>query len=138
MPAIRSRMSSSSSTINISDAVSGKPALLIPDTLVFRRLLAQREGERHLRALPSVGPVLQRDSAAVVFHDLAHDGEAEPRSLRARGDIGLGQPVAVFRRKPYAVVADAVDEFLVRRFGRDRDGARRVVALLDARGDALA
>src|SRR5690348_15427874 len=100
MPAIRSRMSSSSSTMRISDAICD-PCLLI--RCPFRALLCQREGQNDLRAVMIGGigmpGVLQHQFAAMVFENLAHDREAKPRALGARGDVRLGQPVAMLLRQ---------------------------------------
>jgi hypothetical protein len=35
----------------------------------------------------------------MVFENLAYDGKTQPRTLGARRDIGLGEPVAVLRRQ---------------------------------------
>src|SRR3954463_2266718 len=143
MPAIRSRMSSSSSTMRISDAISD-PFLLIFTSFYVGRLvgplgvlLAEGEGERDGRALPVFG-VGEGDVPAMVFHDLAHDREAEPRALGARGDVRLGQAMAVLRRQSDAIVGDAEAETRIVRLYGDEDTARLILALGDARQDALA
>src|ERR1700712_4399604 len=115
IPAIRSRISSSSSTMRISDAISD-PFLLI--FISFQSLLCEREGQCDLRAFPAFH-VGEGDIPAMVFHDLAHDRQAQPGALGAGGDIGLGQPVLVFRRQADAVVGDAVGEFRTIRFQGD-------------------
>src|ERR1043166_4329723 len=97
MPEIRSRISSSSSTTRISDAISD-PFLLIFDTFLTQILLYKREGQRDFRPLPALG-VAQGDFSTMVFHDLAHDGEAQTRALGAGGDIRLGQAMAMLRRQ---------------------------------------
>src|SRR5262249_8845715 len=94
IPEIRSRISSSSSTMRISDAISD-PFLLIFRSfftlLGYQILLGKRKSQSDLgAAFPfHIG---QGDVAAMVLHDLAHDGEAQTRALGARGDIGLGEP----------------------------------------------
>src|SRR3954466_2290818 len=115
MPAIRSRMSSSSSTMRISDAISD-PFLLIFTSLdvgldiggLFRpcSLLAEGEGEPDFGPFPTFG-IGKGDVPAMVFHDLAHDGEPQAGALGAGGDIRLGQAMAVFRRQPHAIIGDA-------------------------------
>src|SRR5579883_1976542 len=126
MPAIRSQISSSSSTMRISDAISD-PFLLIFISLhvgglvaPFAGLLAEGEGERHLGPLAVLG-IGKDDVPAMVFHDLAHDGEPKPRALGAGGDIGLGQAMAMLGRQAYAVVADANAEAGVQRLDPDGD-----------------
>src|SRR5438067_6431875 len=114
IPAIRSRMSSSSSTMRISDAISD-PFLLIFTSLDvgldiggFVRpcgLLAEGEGEPDLGPFPTFG-IGKGDVPAMVFHDLAHDGEPQAGALGARGDIRFSQAMAVFRRQAHAIVGD--------------------------------
>src|ERR1700761_265623 len=94
MPEIRSRISSSSSTTRISDAISD-PFLLIFSTFLTQTLLYQGEGQTYFGALPVAG-IRQHDFAAMVFHDLAHDRQTQPRALSAGGDIGFGESVAMF------------------------------------------
>src|SRR6185437_6814215 len=105
MPEIRSRISSSSSTIRISDAIND-PFLVIFFS-AFHTLLHKRKTEHDDRPLPAL-TVVQGNLAAMVFHDLAHDGEAQPGALGPRGDVWLGQAVAVLRRQPDAIVGDAI------------------------------
>src|SRR6516225_11362189 len=104
MPEIRSRISSSSSTTRISDAISD-PFLFIFNTFLTQILLYKREGQRDFGPLPAAG-ITQRDFPAMVFHDLSHDRQAKAGALGAGRDIRLGQPVAMFRRQPDAIVGD--------------------------------
>src|ERR1700744_2244484 len=104
---MRSRMSSSSSTIRTSDAICD-PFLLIACSLVL--LLPRREGHHDLRAMHPVvmvvrilSGILQPQLAALVFGDLAHDRGPEPGALGARRDVRLGQPVAMLVRQADAV-----------------------------------
>src|ERR1700722_19113029 len=107
MPEIRSLMSSSSSTTRISDAISD-PFLLIFTSFFSLDLLRERECQGHFRALPftRIAPsrITKGDFAPMVFHDLAHNRQAQTRALGAGGDIGLGQPVPMFRRQAHAIV----------------------------------
>src|SRR6185437_5020693 len=149
MPAMRSRISSSSSTIRISDAICD-PFLLIALSLGLGVLLSRREDQNDLRAMlnvPIIGGIptmravariLQDQFAAMVFQNLAHDREAETCALGSRRYIGLGQPVAMFVRQADAVVCDSKDDALVSLFQRDHDTSGRVVALGETRIDALA
>src|ERR1700689_3483816 len=117
MPAIRSRISSSSSTTRISGAINN-PFLLIPKSFFFlarvtHRFLPEREDQRHDGAVLPVATVGERDFAAMVFGNLADDGEAQPRALRPRRHIRFGQPVAMLVRQADAVVGDAEGEPVV-------------------------
>src|ERR1043165_4775934 len=103
MPAIRSRMSSSSSTMRISDAIND-PFLLIFQSFftLFRRagsfgyLLCEGETQGDFGALAPFG-IGKNDLPAMVFHDLAHNRQTQAGALGARRDIGLGPAVTVFR-----------------------------------------
>src|SRR5690606_15543581 len=107
MPATSSRMSSSSSTIRISDAMFN----------LFSLFPARRAGLRRWHHDADHGPpsameirrrIVQFQMAAMVLDDLLDDRKAEPRALFPRRHIGLEQPLAVFTRQPLAVV-DHVD-----------------------------
>src|ERR1700742_3453230 len=113
MPATRSRISSSSSTMRISDAISDPFLLIFTSFYVgglfwpFYGLLTEGEGERNDRASPIFRPILnigKDDVPAMVFHDLAHDGEPQARALGAGGHIGLGEAMAMLRRQADAIV----------------------------------
>src|SRR6185437_3733433 len=104
MPAIRSRMSSSSSTMRISGAIN-EPFLLIRHSQIFKNFLFERKRQTHLRTL-LFRCVIDGDFAAMIFDNLAHDGEAKAGAFRARGDVGFGEAMAVFGWKPDAVVDD--------------------------------
>src|ERR1700759_5520957 len=108
MPAIRSRISSSSSTTRISDVI-GDPVLLILIAFLTQRLLREREGQRDQSPLAAVR-IPQHDIAAMVFHDLAHNRQAQPCALGAGGNIRLGQAMAMFGGKTDAVVTDLESE----------------------------
>src|SRR6185312_4481038 len=141
MPEIKSRISSSSSTTRISDAISD-PFLLIFNTFLTHSLLYHRECERDDGTRRS-GRVVEQDFSAMVFHDLADDGEAEARALGAGRDIGFGEVVAMLGRQADAVVGDAESQHraaagIVGMFQRHFDPPRRAVALGLARRDALA
>src|SRR6202789_2961569 len=145
IPETRSRMSSSSSTTRISGAASN-PFLLIPNTFFvrtyFTRFLPEGEEQRHDRAvlLPIAirATVGQRDFAAMVFGNLAHDGEPEAGALRAGGHIGLGQPVALLMRQADAVVGGAKCDAVADQFQRRHDMTGLLAAGGFARRDRLA
>src|SRR5580704_16143250 len=105
MPEIRSRISPSSSTTRISDAIND-PFLLIFTSFLPLGLLREGECEGDFRPLPILG-IAQGYLAAMVFHDLAHDRQAKTRALSAGGDIRFGEPVPVFGRQAHAIVGDA-------------------------------
>src|SRR3569623_628920 len=129
MPAIRSRMSSSSSTIRMSRAISGlldrhHRRLLLALGLGFWRILGrfgfwlggwfgirraqwQREGKAGADASIFVGiGVDQLDRPAMLFDDAGDDGKAEAGPLLTRRDVGLEQALTVFLRPALAVVGD--------------------------------
>src|SRR3954466_4810754 len=105
MPAISSRMSISSSTTRISDETSDPFCFMTYPLLCFG-WPPQRKHHAHGRTARSIrrilGGVFQQQLPSMVLQNLAHEGEAEPRALGARRDIGLGEPVAVLRRQPNA------------------------------------
>src|SRR5689334_12392832 len=147
MPATRSRISSSSSTMRISDAISDPFLLIFTSFYVgglfcpFDGLLTEGEGERDFRPSPAFAPTLgigEDDVPAMVFHDLAHDREPQPGALGARGDIGLGEPMAMLRRQADAIVGNADGEGGIARRQREGDAAGFVLTPGNARGDALA
>src|SRR4051794_25073809 len=74
MPSINRQISGSSSTIRMSYAI--------------RHLHRQNERGHRSRA---VVPVLERQPAAMVLHDLLHDGEAKTGTLGLMRHIGFGQ-----------------------------------------------
>src|SRR4051794_19880267 len=98
MPATRSRISASSSTIRMSVAIAcalfcrgGQDRLV----LVFA---FDGEPEAHQCAATTRRHrrrVEELDAAAMFFHDLADDREAEAGALLARGDIRLEQPLPI-------------------------------------------
>src|ERR1700733_6701678 len=121
MPEIRSRMSSSSSTTRISDAISDPFLLIFTSSFCpLGILLYERQGQGDLRPLPALR-VGQGDFPAMVFHDLAHDSEPQAGALDAGGDVRLGQAVAMLRRQADAIVDDAIGKGRARRIHRDED-----------------
>src|ERR1700677_5197970 len=104
MPAIKSRISSSSSTTRISDVI-GDPVLLILIAFLTHSFLHEGEAQYALGALATLS-IPQRNLAPMVLHDLAHDRQTQPRALGAGGDVGFGQAMAVLGRKADAIVAD--------------------------------
>src|SRR4051812_37118314 len=87
MPSISRQISGSSSTIRTSYAI--------------RHLRRQNERGHGARA---IGPVVQHQTSAMVFHDLLNDGEAESRALRLMRNIGFRQPRTIFLGQSNAVV----------------------------------
>src|ERR1700743_480416 len=126
MPEIRSRISSSSSTTRISDAISD-PFLLILTTFLTQTLLNEGEGQRDLRTVTTFR-ISQGDLTAMVFHDLSHNRQAQPGTFCPGGDIGFRQTVAMFGWQPDAIVADLERECQAVGLERDRDPAGRFVA----------
>src|SRR5262245_15439468 len=121
-PATISRMSASSSTIRMSDAIcrslalrrssaaacsgGGRHGFLARRTA--RRRVAGRQAdanERPVRAARGGRGILQREGAVVLLHALLDDGKAEAGALVALGgDIGLREPRAVLSGQARAVV----------------------------------
>ena len=65
-----------------------------PSTLAVAR-------KTRLAEAPPDRPIAEGQHAAVLLHDLLHDGEAEAGAARPRGHIGLGQPLpAAGRPRP--------------------------------------
>src|SRR6185503_9746938 len=115
MPATRSRISASSSTIRISALMRSLVHALFEFGLANRRLAGGREADAHQRAALArdlLGGVAQLDLSAMLLDDAADDRQAEPGALFARGDVGLQQPAAFFLRQADAVV-DHVDDDVV-------------------------
>src|SRR5689334_19616156 len=111
MPATSSRMSSSSSTMRISDAIID----LFSFSLVFRLAFAQRRDgrgrqddadHRPAAAMEIRRRIMKFQPAAMVLHDLLDDSETKPCALLARGHIGLEQPLAILPRQAFAIVDD--------------------------------
>src|SRR6188768_505960 len=105
MPAIRSRMSSSSSTMRISDAINDPFLLIFQSFFTFPRrsggfliFLCEGQSQGDFGALPAFG-IGENDLPAMVFHDLAYDRQTQAGALAAGGDIRLGQAVAMLRRQ---------------------------------------
>src|SRR6185312_4371752 len=139
-------MSSSSSTMRISDAISDPFLLIFTSFYVggtfcpFGSLLTEGEGKRNDRsasAFFSGFGIGKDDVPAMVFHDLAYDGQAQSRALGARGHVRFGQAMAMFRRQAHAIVGDADAESGISGFEHDGDAAGLILAAGDARGDAL-
>src|SRR5688572_20116309 len=122
MPAVRTRMSASSSTIRMSCAMAEGPRCGEAEgaVVVLLWIVLRRRSDHTVFASGGVpgGPesqsdacaafrtILQEQAAAMVLHDLLDDGQAEAGALLAGGHIGLGEAVAVFRRQSAAVVLD--------------------------------
>ena len=85
-----------------------------------------------------VARVGERDFAAMVFQNLAHDGEPESGAFRARRHIGLGQPMAMLGRQADAVVRDAKRHASPFASSAIDDASRPVVAGRFARVDGFA
>src|SRR5690606_4025807 len=101
MPATSSRMSSSSSTIRMSDAIFN---LFV--RLVVRRVCRRQHDADHgpPASVEGFGSVVQFKSPTMVFHDLLDDREAEAGPFFAGRHIGLEQPLAVLARQALAIV----------------------------------
>src|SRR5471032_1448633 len=102
MPATRSRISASSSTIRISSDIRSLGFQHLP-LFGFNRFGLAGGGKLHadpgapLSRNP-IGGIAQLDAAAVVFDDSSDYGETEAGALFPRGDIGLKQPATIFLR----------------------------------------
>src|SRR5450830_56940 len=126
MPATRSRISASSSTIRISPDM----LLLVYRLLFFElgRFRLAGGGKLHPHpgaALPRdpVGGIAQLNAAAMILDNSSDDGETQPRALFARGDIRLEQPAAIFLRQADSVVDDIDDDILALARGKNVDQA---------------
>src|SRR6185312_13002403 len=112
IPATSSRMSSSSSTMRISDTISdlfrfvaGRPALgLFHPSL--RRPRQDDTDHCSLAPMEFGWSVVQFQPAAMVFDDLLDDRETKPGALLTRCHIGLEKALAVLARQALAVVHD--------------------------------
>src|SRR6476646_11725907 len=124
MPATRSRISASSSTIRISALMRSLVHALFEFGLANRRLAGRREADAHQRAALArifLGGVAQLDLPAMLLDDAADDRQAEPGALFARGDVGLQQPAALFLRQADAVVDHVDDDVDALARGKDAD-----------------
>src|SRR5215469_15706653 len=107
-------MSVSSSTTRMSCAMGALPF----DAFGFFSFsfgdacIATHEQQRHARA--AAGAIVEAQLAAVVFHDLLDDRQTETRAAAARGDVPLGQPIALLVRQADAVVFDRNGDDAVR------------------------
>src|SRR6185312_927333 len=127
MPATSSRMSSSSSTMRISDAIID----LFCFSFACRcRRTARRCCKRQDHADHCAAPfmeirrrIMEFELAAMVLHDLLDDGEAKPRPLLARRHIGLEKPLAIVARQSLAIVDHVDADGAVLAAGLDADGA---------------
>src|SRR4029079_14774752 len=122
LPEINPRMSASSSTTRISDAMNH--SLLLPLALRDRGVrrgfvriafvaCLLRVPDRQVDAYgcaPHLAVPLRRvgevQSAAMLLSDALHDGEPKAGAFGARGHIGLDQPLPVFGRQAAAIVDD--------------------------------
>src|SRR5579875_2033677 len=125
MPATRSRISASSSTINISACMrSPCSSSLLQFRLGARRLALRRNPHPHESAAltgDALGSVAQLDPAAVLLDDAADDGKAEPRALFAGGHVRFEQPAASVLRQTDAVVDHIDDDVLAVTLGKHAD-----------------
>src|SRR5271154_6237662 len=105
-PAINIRMSASSSTIRMSCAMA--------DRIQFHWHGGRRGAADDLRLAGEDQPhpsaagfaIRQHQLPMMIFHDLLHDGEAQPGAFRTGRDVGLGQALAVVPRQAFAIVLD--------------------------------
>src|SRR5215467_11721752 len=150
MPATKSRISASSSTIKISAAM----VLLAYTILLFWLSGVGFAGGGNPHPHPSpplarnfLGGITQIDRAAVLFNNASHDSEPKSGALLAGRNVGLEQPAAIFLRQADAVVDDIdhdivavprrVDlDFPFAEFGR-RHGCDRLGRILDGVGERL-
>src|SRR5215217_4750891 len=132
MPAISVQMSRSSSTMRISwpmtlqtvrDLTSG--SLCGRCVRTYRRDFLRVTPEYQTDTCAATLAVIQGEIAAMIFHDLLDDGEAQARTFAARGHIGLGEPLAAFLGQALAVVVDDDAHRCVIVAQRQRDLARR-------------
>src|SRR5882672_3869595 len=91
----------------------------------YRRDFLRVTPEYQTDARTATLAVIQCEIAAMIFHDLLDDREAEPGTLAARGHIRLGQPLAAFLGQALAVVVDDDAHRCVIVAQRQRDLARR-------------
>src|ERR1700686_2179890 len=126
MPATRSRISASSSTMRISAAMP----LPVYVVLVFRRGRLRMAGGGEAHAHPGAplarnffDGVAQLDAAAMILDDASNNGEAKPGALLARRDIRLEQPPAGFPREADPVVDHIDDDVAALARGKDFDRA---------------
>src|SRR5208337_3563029 len=128
MPETSSRISASSSTIKMSDAMAyplfpargrrlGRVRSLLAVRLrfvPFRFRLVRSERNRNRHSYPGavcvafvLRCVVELKHAAMLFCDPLHNGKAEPCSFLPGCDIGLNKPVPVFLRQPTAIIDHA-------------------------------
>src|SRR5690348_10103036 len=106
MPAISSRMSSSSSTTSNSGAISDPFFIPLIHFYFAYGFLFQRKHQAHFCARFVVLTVGERNLAAVLLDNLAYDREPQARSFGARRNVRFGQAMALRMRKPNAVVGN--------------------------------
>src|SRR5579863_7603196 len=97
-------MSASSSTIKMSCAIDLAQPRSRGDARTHARHGLRREDQLHRGA--AAGAVVQYQIAGMVLHDFLDDREAETRPLRARGDIGLGQAMALALGQAASIALD--------------------------------
>src|SRR6202162_4214379 len=139
MPATSSRMSASSSMIRMSKAI-----LLSARRLVdcvqdgFRRFGGEHQPHPGAAlARKSFRGIVKLDPSAMLFENLADNGEPEAGALLAGGDIGLKQPAAIFLWQADAVVDHVDDNVVAVALRRHHDPAAPDLAGRH-RGDRLA
>src|SRR3954451_9197598 len=138
MPATSSRMSSSSSTIRISDAITDLFSFSVFSCSGFAAggvaCLPHRQDYRNHGAAPfeEIGrSVVQFEHAAMVLDDLLDDRQAKAGALFARRHIGLEQPLAILARQTLAIVDDIDADLAVLDAGDDANDAGLPVLALD-------
>src|SRR6516162_5060216 len=100
------RMSTSSSTIRMSCAMTGRAQLPQLFGVVRTIRYAGFGREYQLYPCPVRFPVFQYELSLVIFHDLLDYGETQTGPLCARRDIRLGQSLAALLRQAVAIVLD--------------------------------
>src|SRR5690606_22878784 len=121
MPATSSRMSSSSSTIRMSDAISCLPGIALHRA---GRRCRQDDADHGPAPVMKIGRrVVKLQPAAMVLDNLLDDGKAEAGALLARGHVGFEQPLAVLAWQALAVVDHLDHEVLADAGGADQDRA---------------
>src|SRR5690606_2362103 len=137
IPATSSRMSSSSSTIRISDAISdllnSSFVSLVPACSGIRCRGRQDQADHSpLPVMKICRRVVQFEPTAMVLDNLLDDGEAKSRALVAGRHIGLQQPLPVFTREALSVVDDVYPICSVEAAGANVNDAANAILTLQA------
>src|SRR5271165_6008980 len=101
------RMSTSSSTIRMSCAMTGSAQLsrLVGHVRMIRRA-SLGGGEYQHDPRPARFPIFQNQLSLVIFHNLLNYRETQAGPFRARRHIRLGQPLTALLRQAFAVDLD--------------------------------